>query len=47
MIDDRINENQLAEADVTIKEINTIREVMKWKLSQSYHARIVYPDRKR
>ena len=47
MIDDRINENQLAEADVTIKEINTIREVMKRKLSQSYHARIVYPDRKR
>jgi hypothetical protein len=47
MIDDRINENQLAEADVTIKEINTIREVMKLKLSQSYHARIVYPDRKR
>lgn len=47
MVEERILENQLVESYISIKEINLIKETFKLKLSQSYHTRIAYPERKR
>lgn len=38
-------EGQLAEADITIRELNTVKEVLKSYLGQVYHERVVYPKR--
>ncbi|MFA6770687.1 MAG: HDIG domain-containing metalloprotein [Bacteroidales bacterium] len=46
MVEERISENQLVESYISIKEINLIKEVFKLKLSQAYHGRVVYPERK-
>ena len=40
-------EGQLDEADISLKELNTIKSVLKTYLAQIYHERIVYPTRKR
>ena len=45
MIDERIAENQLVESEISIKEINLMKEIFKVKLSQSYHTRVAYPER--
>ena len=37
---------QFDEADISIKELNTLKEVLKGYLSQIYHERVVYPQRK-
>jgi len=47
MVEERILENQLVESDISIKEINLIKETFKLKLSQAYHTRIAYPERKK
>ncbi len=40
-------EGQLDEADITLREINIVKEVLKKYLGQIYHERIVYPTRKK
>lgn len=47
IIEGKSNDGQLDEADITIKELNTIREVMKAFVQQVYHSRIEYPKRNR
>ncbi|AFJ90488.1 HD family phosphohydrolase [Blattabacterium sp. (Blaberus giganteus)] len=37
-------ENQFSNADITLKEIEKIKEVLKKKLMNIYHTRIVYPN---
>lgn len=37
---------QFDEADISIKELNTVKETLKAYLSQIYHERVVYPQRK-
>lgn len=39
----RISESQLIDADITLKEINTVKEVFKKHLQEIYHSRIEYP----
>ena len=43
IIDGKANDGQLSEADITLKELNTIRSVMKAFVQQVYHSRIEYP----
>jgi membrane-associated HD superfamily phosphohydrolase len=38
-------EGQLDEADITIREVNIVKEVFKLRLGQAYHTRVVYPER--
>lgn len=45
IIDGKANDGQLDEADITLKELTIIREVMKSFLQQVYHSRIEYPKR--
>ena len=45
--DGKANDGQFDEADITLKELNTIKEVMKSFLQQVYHSRIEYPKRNR
>ncbi|MDP3451538.1 MAG: HDIG domain-containing protein [Bacteroidales bacterium] len=47
MVDDRISEKQLVNSEISLKEINIIKEVFKNKLRQVYHSRLTYPDRKK
>jgi len=42
IIDEKINDKQLDEANITIKEINIIKEQLKLKLLNVYHQRIPY-----
>ena len=46
IIDGKANDGQLAEAEITLREISIIRDVMKTFLQQVYHSRIEYPKRK-
>lgn len=39
------NEGQLTDADISLKELNTIKDVMKKFVQQVYHSRIEYPKR--
>ena len=43
IIDGKASDGQLDEADITLKELNTIRSVMKSFVQQVYHSRIEYP----
>lgn len=43
----KIDAGQLSEADISIKELNTIKSVLKSYIAQMYHSRVVYPKRKR
>lgn len=45
IIDGKIADGQLDEADISLKDLTTIREVMKSFLQQMYHSRIEYPKR--
>ena len=42
----KIEDGQLEQADITLKEIDTIKIVMQTYLGQMYHERITYPKRK-
>ena len=37
---------QFDQADISIKDLNTVKETLKAYLSQIYHERVVYPQRK-
>ena len=38
-------EGQLSDADITIRELNTVKETLKGYLGQIYHERVDYPKR--
>ena len=44
IIDKQKNEGQFLNADITFKEIEVIKKVLKQKLINMYHLRIEYPD---
>lgn len=43
----RLSPEQLSDADISLKEINTVKKVFKKQLQEMYHARIAYPNRVR
>jgi putative nucleotidyltransferase with HDIG domain len=45
IIDDRIKENQLSECDLTLRDIDDIRDLFVDILNGIYHPRISYPDK--
>jgi uncharacterized domain HDIG len=46
LVASKMQAGQFDEADISIKEICTVKEVLKGYLSQIYHERIVYPTQK-
>jgi membrane-associated HD superfamily phosphohydrolase len=44
IVSSKMEEGQFEEADISIKELNTIKEELKSYLGGVYHERIVYPD---
>ncbi len=47
MIDQKINDKQLDESDLTFRDIKTIKETLLQKLLNIYHVRIEYPEDKK
>ena len=47
IVDGKIADGQLVEAEVSLKEIATAKETMKSYLMQMYHTRVAYPKRRR
>jgi cyclic-di-AMP phosphodiesterase PgpH len=45
IIDNKIKDGQLSEANITLKEINTIRQSLIDGLASIYHSRITYPQK--
>ena len=46
IINAQIDDNQFEEADITFKDIFKVKQVLKKKLLNIYHARIEYPEKK-
>lgn len=44
--DGKAKENQFTDADISLRELNTLKEVIKSYLQQMYHSRVSYPKRK-
>ena len=47
MVQAKIDENQLSESEISLKELGAVKEVLKNYLAQLYHERTVYPKRKK
>ena len=47
IVDGKISDGQLVDADITLKEIATIKETMKAYIQQMYHSRVAYPKRRK
>lgn len=47
MVDQKIEDNQLQESDLTFKDIKIIKETLLKKLMNIYHVRIEYPEEKK
>ena len=47
IISKRLSDSQLVEADISIKEIETVKRMFKERLEQVYHERIAYPTIKK
>lgn len=45
IVNGKISEGQLDEADISLKEINIVKSEIKTYLQQMYHTRVVYPKR--
>ena len=45
IIDGKADDGQLSDADITVRELNTMREAVKAYLQQMYHSRVAYPKR--
>ena len=45
ILDGKLRDNQLERADITIREINIIRNRLKRLMKSIYHVRVKYPDR--
>ena len=46
IIGERLSDTQLLDANISIRDINTVKAIFIQQLSQIYHARISYPERK-
>lgn len=46
MVASKMNDGQFENADISIKELNTVKSVLKSYLAQMHHERITYPARK-
>jgi putative nucleotidyltransferase with HDIG domain len=44
VIDHQVSQNQFSNADITFRQINTIRKIFKKRLLNVYHLRIEYPQ---
>ena len=44
IIDSQIEDNQFINSDITLKEIQTAKKILKEKLNNIYHLRVEYPD---
>ena len=42
----KMDDGQFEEADISLKELNLVKSVLKDYLQQIYHARVAYPRRK-
>ena len=47
IIDGKSNSGQFTDADISLREINTMKEVIKTYLQQMYHSRVAYPKRRK
>ena len=47
IIDGKSAAGQFTEADISLREINTVKQVIKTYIQQMYHSRVAYPRRKR
>ena len=47
IVDGKIADGQLVDADITLREIAKIKETMKTYLQQMYHSRVAYPKRRK
>jgi putative nucleotidyltransferase with HDIG domain len=47
LIQDKIDDGQLQEADITVKELTTAKQVIKSYIAQIHHERIKYPTRRK
>jgi membrane-associated HD superfamily phosphohydrolase len=45
IVDGKADDGQLSDSDISLRELNRIKEVMKAYLQQMYHSRISYPKR--
>lgn len=46
IIDGKADDGQLSDSDISLREVNVVRQVMKTYLQQMYHSRVSYPKRK-
>lgn len=46
IVDGKAKENQFAESDISLRELNILKEEIKAYLQQMYHSRVSYPKRK-
>ena len=44
IISKQIDEGQFLDSEITFKEIESIKKILKHKLSNMYHVRIEYPE---
>lgn len=47
IVDGKISDGQLVDAEISLKEIAVIKETMKTYIQQMYHTRVAYPKRRR
>ena len=47
IIDGKSEAGQFTEADISLREINTVKEVIKAYIQQMYHSRVAYPRRRK
>lgn len=47
IIDGKGEAGQFTEADISLREINTVKQVLKSYIQQMYHSRVAYPRRKK
>ena len=47
LIDGKAAAGQFTDADISLREINTVKDVLKAYLQQMYHSRVAYPRRRR
>jgi putative nucleotidyltransferase with HDIG domain len=46
IVEGKVNDGQLSNADVSLRELNTLKDVIKSYLTQMYHSRVKYPPRR-
>lgn len=46
LVNSKIDQDQFINCDITFKDINTIKKVLKKMLNSMYHVRVAYPDEK-